>query len=70
MIGQVLATAEQSSLEVSPGVLGFLVTLAVALACIPLFRSMTTKIRGVRRRDPDSTEAPAPDDPGRPAPDA
>lgn len=70
MIGQVLAAAEQSSLEVSPGVLGFLVTLAVVLACIPLFRSMTTKIRGVQHRDPDSTEGPAPDDPGRRAPDA
>jgi|GEM_PF-4854279 len=51
-----LATAEQSSLEVSPGVLGFLVTLAVVLACIPLFRSMTSKIRGVQHRDPGAAD--------------
>lgn len=48
------ATAEQQqTLDVSPGVLGFLVTLAVVLACIPLFRSMTSKIRGVQYRDQD-----------------
>lgn len=37
--------------EVSPGVIGFLVTLALVLACIPLFRSMTSKLRGVQHRD-------------------
>lgn len=36
--------------EVTPGILGFLVTLAVVLACIPLFRSMTSKVRGVQPR--------------------
>ncbi|WP_024285381.1 hypothetical protein [Cellulomonas sp. KRMCY2] len=36
--------------DVSPGVLGFLVIFAVVLACIPLFRSMTSKLRGVEHR--------------------
>jgi hypothetical protein len=36
--------------DVSPGLLGFLVTFAVVLACIPLFLSMTRKLRGVSRR--------------------
>ena len=36
--------------DVSPGVIGFLVTLALVLACIPLFRSMTGKLRGVQHR--------------------
>ena len=35
----------------SPGLIGFLVTLALVLACIPLFRSMTSKVRGVQYRD-------------------
>ena len=34
-----------------PGVVGFLVTIALVAACIPLFLSMTRKIRGVRFRD-------------------
>lgn len=34
-----------------PGVAGFLVTFALVVACIPLFLSMTRKIRGVRYRD-------------------
>ena len=58
------AAAEDGSLDVSPGVLGFLVTLAVVLACIPLFRSMTSKIRGVQHRDPggeDQGTPPSPD---------
>jgi hypothetical protein len=38
--------------DVSPGVIGFLVTLALVLACVPLFRSMTGKLRGVQHRDP------------------
>ena len=41
-----------ASEDVSPGVIGFLVTLALVLACIPLFRSMTGKLRGVQHRDP------------------
>ncbi|WP_199424854.1 hypothetical protein [Actinotalea solisilvae] len=36
--------------SVTPGVLGFAVTLAAVLACIPLFLSMTRKIRGVQHR--------------------
>lgn len=36
--------------SVTPGVLGFVVTLAAVLACIPLFLSMTRKIRGVQYR--------------------
>ena len=33
-----------------PGIVGFLVTFALVVACIPLFLSMTRKIRGVRYR--------------------
>ena len=53
--------------DVSPGVIGFLVTLALVLACIPLFRSMTGKIRGVQHRDPAGASA---DDAGPGADDA
>ena len=35
---------------VTPGVLGFLVIFAVVLACIPLFLSMTGKLRRVEHR--------------------
>lgn len=35
---------------VTPGLLGFLVIFAAALACLPLFRSMSTKLRGVEHR--------------------
>lgn len=35
---------------VTPGVLGFLVTLAAVLACIPLFLSMTGKLRRMEHR--------------------
>ena len=35
---------------VTPGVVGFLVIFAVVLACIPLFRSMVGKLRGLERR--------------------
>lgn len=34
----------------SPGVVGFLVTFALVVACIPLFMSMVRKIRGVRTK--------------------
>lgn len=44
--------------DVSPGVIGFLVTLALVLACIPIFRSMTGKLRGVHHR-PVPGEVPA-----------
>lgn len=37
-------------LDVSPGLLGFAVIFAVVVACIPLFRSMTTKLRNVDQR--------------------
>jgi hypothetical protein len=50
--------------DVSPGVIGFLVTLALVLACIPIFRSMTGKLRGVQHRNPpgESAEDGAPGD--------
>lgn len=51
--------------DVSPGVIGFLVTLALVLACIPLFRSMTGKVRRVQHRDPEDAGADA-----GPGPDA
>ena len=38
-----------------PGIAGFLVTFALVVACIPLFLSMTRKIRGVRYRDRDES---------------
>jgi hypothetical protein len=44
-----------------PGFLGFAVTFALVVACIPLFRSMVRKIRGVQYRDPGA-EAAAGDD--------
>src|SRR5665647_2693040 len=48
----VLATTAPATEPVgSPGLIGFLVTLALVLACIPLFRSMTSKVRGVQYRD-------------------
>jgi hypothetical protein len=37
-------------LDITPGALGFVVIFAVVLVCIPLFRSMTSKLRGVRYR--------------------
>lgn len=37
-------------LDVSPGLLGFVVVFAMVLACIPLFRSMSGKLRGVDHR--------------------
>jgi hypothetical protein len=36
--------------DVSPGLIGFLVVFAIVLACIPLFRSMTGKLRKVEHR--------------------
>ena len=43
--------------DVSPGLLGFLVIFAAALACIPLFRSMTSKLRGVEYRGRQEEDA-------------
>ncbi|GEN79665.1 hypothetical protein [Actinotalea fermentans] len=40
-----------------PGIAGFLVTFALVVACIPLFLSMTRKVRGVRYRDADGGAA-------------
>ena len=52
---------------VTPGVVGFLVIFAVVLASIPLFRSMTGKLRGVDRRAREvDDQDPAPG--GDPAP--
>lgn len=48
---------------VSPGMAGFLVTLAVVLACIPLFRSMVRKIRGVQYRAEAAEDVPTGDGP-------
>jgi len=47
--------------DVSPGLLGFLPVFAIALVCIVLFRSLTTKLRGVKRRQAllDAEEAAA-----------
>jgi hypothetical protein len=45
------ATAPATEPVGSPGLIGFLVTLVLVLACIPLFRSMTGKVRGVQYRD-------------------
>ena len=64
--------------SVTPGVLGFLVIFAAVLACIPLFLSMTGKLRRVEHaaRAQDVAEgaaaAPAPSAPAPsdPAPDA
>ena len=51
--------------DVSPGLLGFLVIFGVVLLCIPLFRSMSGKIRRVERR----AEAAGDDDAPGPAED-
>ncbi|MCU1432942.1 MAG: hypothetical protein JWP95_2047 [Actinotalea sp.] len=51
-------------LDVSPGVLGFILIFAVVLACIPLFRSMTSKMRGVEYRDSVRGEQDGPTAPG------
>lgn len=47
------APVDVEPVDVTPGLLGFLVTLAVVVASIVLFRSMAAKVRGVQRRDPD-----------------
>lgn len=55
--------------SVTPGLLGFLVIFAAVLACIPLFLSMTGKLRRVERsaraQDADTAEDPTPDPPSR-----
>lgn len=52
MAGTTLAgTTTSDEPIVTPGMAGFLVTLALVLACIPLIRSMVGKIRGVQYRD-------------------
>lgn len=84
---QVVATSEpddglRDDLEpqdVSPGLLGFVVIFAAAVACIPLFLSMTRKLRKVdpRRERPADGQEPAdggadagPTDGGAPPADA
>lgn len=42
--------------QTGPGIVGFLVTFALVLVCIPLFLSMTRRIRGVGYRDAASSE--------------
>lgn len=37
--------------NLGPGFVGFVVTFALAVACILLFRSMTKHLRGVRHRE-------------------
>ena len=44
--------------DVSPGLLGFAVVFAIVLLCIPLFRSMTSKIRRVEHGT-DEASGPA-----------
>ncbi len=46
-----LSQTELDPYDVSPGLLGFLVIFAVALALIGLLVSMSRKIRGVNYRD-------------------
>lgn len=52
--------------DVTPGVLGFLVIFAAALACIPLFRSMTSKVRRIEylaQREAAEAQARADEEP-------
>lgn len=44
-------TPSATAAVTGPGVVGFLVTIALVAVCIPLFVSMARKIRGVRFRD-------------------
>lgn len=46
--------------DVTPGVFGFLVTLAIVLATIGLIRSMTRKVRGVSVRADAGQSSDAP----------
>lgn len=48
-------------LDVSPGLLGFLVVFALVVACIPLFRSLTGKLRGVEHRAAQEDRTAQPD---------
>ena len=53
-----VAASSSASNDVEPGVLGFLVVAAIAVALVFLLRSMNKQIRKV---------TPAPDPPGSPA---
>ena len=56
--------------QVSPGLLGFLVTFALVLATIVLIRSMVGHLRKVRYSpDPANPEPPEPGEPARPLDD-
>ena len=57
--GPLVASAAEGEETWTPGVLGFLVTLGLVLVCIPLFRSMTGKVRGVQHRGATGPEAGA-----------
>jgi len=46
--------------DVSPGLLGFVVMFAIVLVCIPLFRSMTGKIRRIEHSAGGSGDDAAP----------
>ena len=50
--------------DVSPGLLGFVVMFAAVLLCIPLLRSMVSKVRGVHLRAEDQGEGPDGGGPG------
>jgi len=51
--------------DVSPGLLGFLVTFGLVVVCVVLFVSMTRMVRRVNRRvEPDEAAVPDPRDAG------
>ncbi|HWS57553.1 MAG TPA: hypothetical protein VN257_03370 [Actinotalea sp.] len=52
--------------DVTPGLLGFLVIFAAVLACIPLFWSMTGKLRRVEHRARLEDAATSVAEPGAP----
>jgi hypothetical protein len=51
--------------DVTPGFLGFLMIFVVALAAIPIFLSMTGKLRRVRREGELEEQQAPPEDGGR-----
>lgn len=55
---------ELDPLDVSPGLLGFLVTFGLVVVCIALFVSMTRILRRVGRRPEDGDGDSATDAPG------
>lgn len=62
---------ELDPLDVSPGLLGFLVTFGLVVACIVLFVSMTRMVRRVGRRpEPDEPAPTGTDNPSGASPEA